>query len=290
MKQKEQENKVFIAMNKAFVKVHLPSKNGERTYNRAILPNGTKIDGAERGGFVFYPLYVNQAASNPNLYRMPFLKDRKVQLHRGEEMVEVTPEALRDALNARHQQYLKERAQNQMTSVSSEAEQERRPASEPEFDWQGTSFAAYIRSYTMEKLEEIDSEPPLSCFGSEVPEKLTEFDRSIGSISSNPVESNQFIAAHFEEAKKTHDWLKEREQLPVPDINPFDDPEAFHLAMVQRGLEECLRESEFLKAHQDEHLTLDSTTLQTLRKELETMEPKRMRQATRQNEQEMELP
>lgn len=283
MKQKEQENKVFIAMNKAFVKVHLPSKNGERTYNRAILPNGTTIDGTDRGGFVFYPLYVNEAASNPNLYRMPFLKDRMVQLHRGDQMVEVTPEALRDALNARHQQYLRERTQQQDGRESVKKE-------EPTFDWENKSFSEYVREFTIEKLETLESGSEIMCFNDELTEKLIEYDRALGSISSNPEESMQFIARHFMEAKKTHDWLKEREELPVPDINPFDDPEQFHLAMVEKGMEELLQESEFMQSHGEERMCLDKATLKRLKQDLEPKGKGRSFEKRKETEQEMELP
>ena len=100
----------------------------------------------------------------------------------------------------------------------------------------------------------------------------------------------QFIARHFMEAKKTHDWLKEREELPVPDINPFDDPEQFHLAMVEKGMEELLQESEFMQSHGEERMCLDKATLKRLKQDLEPKGKGRSFEKRKETEQEMELP
>lgn len=251
----EEKKRTFIAINKAFVKTGLPSKkHAEKTYNLATLPKGTIIGGMDMSGYVFYPLYVNEAKTNERIYTIPYLSDTEIYLFKDGISVTVSPKELRDGLNESYKQYLQE-----------QEELEKQENIELEYEWEEKSFTQYIRDYVDERLEELKG---IQCYGGDLSLEITQKDGQEGTIAADTKEASQFIRTHFDEAKLTHDWLKEKEELSQPSINPFDDPDLFHLSMVDMGVETLMETSDYLHEHKNEVLTLDANTLKAIRKDL----------------------
>lgn len=97
-------DKIYLRINRQFVKTDLESKNGG-TYNRVTLPKNTGIGGRSVGGFCFYPKFVNDDIYNPNLVNIPLIAERKIQLHNRDDMLEVSPEALEFGLKESYNQW-----------------------------------------------------------------------------------------------------------------------------------------------------------------------------------------
>lgn len=119
MTEKESKN-IYISLHKNFVRENIEYTDkltGEtKTFNQARLPEGTIIDGQDRGGFEFSPLFVNDSRfKGENWHDIPLLANREVWLQKSvmdpegnpvldesgkrmKDTAKAMPEAIKDAI------------------------------------------------------------------------------------------------------------------------------------------------------------------------------------------------
>lgn len=120
----------YLTFHKNFVRTDIEyadKATGEvKTFNQVTLPKGTVIDGVDRGGYQFSPLFVNESRYRGENYRdVPLLTEREVWLKRTvldeagqpvldeagkpeKDTVKIMPQEIKDALKQARSRYLAE--------------------------------------------------------------------------------------------------------------------------------------------------------------------------------------
>ena len=243
----ERQNKVNISISEKYVKTGLLQKledGSYREYNKVTLPPNTLIHGTNVSGYQFYPLYANPSVYNPNSIHIPVLKDRAIELHKGDDVIEVDPESLAKAINDSYLIWKKEHTQ------LGNMQQPKEEMAEKEFEWQGKSYEEYIAGYIVNCLEKLEGE---SISADELGHELMKLEGEQGLMFlGGQYEAREFIREHFYEAID----YKERfgEDLG---IDPLIDSEQFAMGMVRESVEDMLNEIDMIAEAREFRIDID---------------------------------
>lgn len=104
-----------------------------------------------------------------------------------------------------------------------------------------------------------------SVYGSELAYKLFEGENVDGSVTYNTYEAKEFIKEYWDDAGEIAEYLKENLGMTV---NPFDEPEKFHVCMLLEGASEILAESGFVNEHWNDEMEIDMYSIECIKSDL----------------------
>ena len=124
-------------------------------------------------------------------------------------------------------------------------------------------FLEDARNLAYDKIDELDD--GYSFYGSDLSGLLMEYDWSNNSLTFSAQEARDYIAEHPLAAAETQDYLNE---ISSP-INVFDDPEPFHIAMFELGVDQVLGQCPMIQDAWNDEIVIDYETKTRLLSEIE---------------------
>jgi len=129
-------------------------------------------------------------------------------------------------------------------------------------------FSRDFKEWLQEKIAEaLDNYSDTSVYGCDLVITLFEGENVNGSILFNTEDAKEFIKDHWDDAGEIHTYLKENLEMV---INPFDEPEKFHVCMLLEGAREMLNNntSELLNEYWNDHLELTDASIAILKSDI----------------------
>lgn len=127
-------------------------------------------------------------------------------------------------------------------------------------------FTSEFRKWIDEKIADaLDENIRETVYGSELPYKLFEGENIDGSVTYNTYEAKEFIKNHWDDASEIAQYLMENFDIS---LNPFENPEKFHVCMLLYGAEDIINESQFVGEHWDEQYELTSENVAEIKSDI----------------------
>lgn len=121
-------------------------------------------------------------------------------------------------------------------------------------DWITEKISSALDDYTDE-----------SVYGADLAYKLFEGENIDGSVTYSTYAAKEFIKDHWDDAGEIAQYLKENLDMT---INPFDEPEKFHVVMLLQGAQEILNESEYISDNWNNEIDLTSENIKMIKDEI----------------------
>lgn len=246
----EHEKKyIFLQVRKAFVRKDVTAKDGQRTYNQVTMPKNMEIDGKNIGGYMCYPLYINEDRFNDKVYNIPYQAGYKVRLVKGKESVEVDAEKLRDGLKASYKEWRME--QDKSGGVEPKEKMEAR-----EMVRQGL-----LSTLVANKGEEM------------YPSDIRDQVRMYIAEQAGNVDALSYVKEHYDEALEVRKMWKEK---TGQDVDVLTHPEAYYAQMADILYEEEIEKNvPLLSEERDEPVPILQRNINLIKKQITPKEPKK---------------
>ena len=128
-------------------------------------------------------------------------------------------------------------------------------------------FLEDARDFTYDKIDELDE--GFGFYNGDLPGLLMEYDWANNTITFSAQKARDYIDEHPQAASETYDFL--HNELGV-DINVFDEPEQFHIAMFELGVGLILNQCPFIQDASFDEIYLDAESKAQLLSEIENVD------------------
>lgn len=104
-----------------------------------------------------------------------------------------------------------------------------------------------------------------SVYGADLAYKLFECENVDGTVTYNSYEARDFIKEHWDDAGEISEYLTTELGL---NINPFGEPEKFHVCMLLEGASDVISRSGFVNEHWNEEMEIDMQSIECIKSDL----------------------
>lgn len=124
-------------------------------------------------------------------------------------------------------------------------------------------FDEYCKDHLYERLDEMEGQ---RVYASDLVYEIMEPNNVDGSMTYSTYKAQEFVFGHSDVAGEY--WQYQKDELGEIYQNPFDNPEAYMVGMVEAGVRNLCSNSDFLDEHWDQQIELDEKTIETIKQEV----------------------